>query len=77
MVLLDFGAALRRGELGEVKWEDIDFEEKELTPKRSIVKQHVGSLKAEKSKNPVPLDDDLIEELLAWRQQTPYSEDGD
>ena len=77
MVLLDFGAGLRRGELGGVKWQDIDFKEKKLTPNRSIVKQHVGSVKTEKSKNPVPLDDDLIEELLAWRQQTAYAEDGD
>lgn len=77
MVLLDFGAGLRRGELSGVKWEDIDFNEKKLTPRRSIVKQHVGNVKTEKSKNPVPLDDDLIKELLAWRSVTPYAEDSD
>lgn len=32
MVLLDFGTGLRRGELSGVKWEDIDFGEKKLTP---------------------------------------------
>jgi integrase len=37
MVLLDFGTGLRRGELSGVKWEDIDFGEKKLTPRRSIV----------------------------------------
>jgi hypothetical protein len=36
-------------------------------PKCSIIKQHVGSVKTEKSKNPVPVGDDPIEELLAWR----------
>jgi integrase len=77
MVLLDFGAGLRRGELSGVKWEDIDFEEKQLTPRRSIVKQRVGSVKTQKSKNPVPLDDDLIEELLAWRREAPYAENSD
>src|SRR5215470_438443 len=44
-VLLNFGGGLRRGELSGVKWEDIDFDEKQLTPKRSIVAQHVGELK--------------------------------
>ncbi len=77
MVLLDFGTGLRRGELSGVKWEDIDFEERKLTPRRSIVKQHVGPVKTEKSKNPIPLDDDLIVELLAWRRETPYAEDSD
>lgn len=38
MVLLDFGTGLRRGELSGVKWQDMDFEEKVLTPMRSIVK---------------------------------------
>ena len=77
MVLLDFGTGLRRGELSGAKWEDIDFDEKKFTPRRSIVKQHVGPVKTEKSKTPIPLDDDLIEELLAWRRETPYAEDSD
>ena len=42
MVLLDFGTGLRRGELTGVRWEDISFEDKGLTPKRSIVKQRIG-----------------------------------
>ena len=77
MVLLDFGTGLRRGELSGVKWEDIDFGERKLTPRRSIVKQHVGAVKTEKSKNSIPLDDDLLDELLAWRQETPYAENSD
>src|SRR5207247_9777107 len=74
---LDVVAGLRRGELSGLQWGDIDFKEKTLTPSRSIVKQRVGRVKTEKSKNPVPLDEDLIDELLAWRAQTPYAEDGD
>ena len=77
MVLLDFGTGLRRGELSGVKWEDIDFGERKLTPRRSIVKQHVGAVKTEKSKNSIPLDDDLLDERLAWRQKTPYAENSD
>ena len=77
MVLLDFGTGLRRGELSGVKWEDIDFTEKKLTPMRSIVKQHIGPVKTEKSKTSIPLDEDLIEEVVAWRRETPYADDSD
>lgn len=34
-------------------------------------------MKTEKSKNSIPLDDDLLDELLAWRRETPYAEDSD
>ena len=64
--VLDFGTGLRRGELSGVKWQDIDFEEKVLTPMRSIVKQHIGDVKTEASKKQIPLDDDLVAELLVW-----------
>jgi integrase len=77
MVLLDFGTGLRRGELSGVKWLDIDFKEKVLTPMRSIVKQHIGDVKTEASKKQIPLDDDLVAELLAWRKETPYAGDSD
>ena len=76
-MLLNFGGGLRRGELSGVKWGDIDFDEKQLTPKRSIVAQHVGELKTTASGKPTPLDDVLIEELVAWRAETPYAADGD
>jgi integrase len=58
-------------------WEDIDFQEGFLTPKRSIVQQHEGNVKTEASKKPIPLDEDLIAELLAWRKETPYAADSD
>jgi integrase len=77
MVLLDFGTGLRCGELSGLKWQDIDFEEKVLTPMRSIVKQQVGDVKTEASKKQIPLDDDLVAELLAWRKESPYAGDSD
>jgi integrase len=77
MVLLDFGTGLRRGELSGVRWEDIRFDDKVLIPKRSIVKQRIGKVKTEASKKSIPLDDVLIEELLAWRWETPYAQDSD
>jgi integrase len=48
-----------------------------LIPKRSIVKQRIGKVKTEASKKSIPLDDVLIEELLGWRQETPYAQDSD
>lgn len=77
MVLLDFGTGLRRGELSGLKWEDINFEAKEITPTRSIVAQRVGEVKTEASGKTIPLDGALIEELLVWRAETPYASDGD
>jgi site-specific recombinase XerD len=47
MVLLDFGTGLRRGELSGVRWEDVCFDDKLSTPKRSIVKQRIGKVKTE------------------------------
>ena len=77
MVLLDFGTGLRRGELSGVKWQDLEFDERVLTPMRRIVKQHVGDLKTKASKKQIPLDDDLVAELLAWRKESPYAGDND
>ena len=77
MVLLDFGTGLRRGKLRGVRWEDICFDDKVLIPKRSIVKQRIGKVKTEASKKSTSLEDALIEELLAWRQETPYAQDSD
>jgi integrase len=68
---------LRRGELAGLKWEDINFEDKELIPARSIVAQRVGKVKTEASGKTIPLDDVLIEHLLEWRKETPYAADGD
>jgi integrase len=77
MVLMDFATGVRRGELSGARWEDCDFDLKVFTPQRSIVKQRVGKLKTEASKKPIPLDDDLIAELMTWQAETPYNQPGD
>src|ERR1700730_16592957 len=77
MEYLNVVAIIVAGLMVGSEWEDIDFGEQKLTPRRSIVKQHVGAVKTEKSKNSIPLDDDLLDELLAWRQETPYAENSD
>ena len=41
------------------------------------MKQRIAKVKTEASKKSIPLDDVLIEELLAWRRETPYAQDSD
>jgi integrase len=77
MVFLDFGTGLRRGELAGLKWQDVDFEKRQIVPCRSIVAQRVGPVKTEASGKAIPLDDSLVEDLLTWRRETPYAKDSD
>jgi integrase len=76
MVLLDAATGLRRGELFGLKWGDVDFANKQVSVTRSVVKQVAGNVKTEASQKPVPLDNHLISDLLAWYRETLYkSED--
>jgi integrase len=72
MVLLDCGSGLRRGELIGLQWGDMDFPRKEMSVTRSVVDMVCGKVKTEASQKTVPLDDFMIEELLAWSRITPY-----
>ena len=77
MVLLDCGSGLRRGELIGLQWADIDIAKKQMDVTRSVVEMVAGNVKTEASKRAVPLDDFMIEELLAWHNLTPYKEPED
>ena len=77
MVFLDFWTGLRRGELAGLTWRDIDFENRQIIPRRSIVKQRIGPVKTEASGKAIPLDDCLLSDLLTWRRETPYTRDSD
>jgi len=77
MVLLAATTGLRVSELLGLKWSDIDFESYEIQLERGVVHQVVGSLKTEASRKPLPLDPDLAQSLLAWRQMSPFNRDED
>lgn len=77
MVLLDCGSGLRRGELIGLQWVDVDFAKKQMNVIRSVVEMVAGNVKTEASKKAVPLDDFMIEELLAWYKITPYKKPED
>jgi len=77
MVLLDCGSGLRCGELIGLQWRDIDFARKQMSVTRSVVEMVTGKVKTEASQKTVPLDDFMIEELLAWYRITPYQKPED
>jgi integrase len=68
---------MRIGEVLGLKWEDIDFSQKTANVLRSFVDGSVGRCKTEVSSQPVPLDDIVIEEFLAWQGISPYASGDD
>jgi len=68
---------LRVSELLALKREDVDFNAGEIRLIRAIVCQHVGSLKTETSRKPVPMDAGLSAVLLDWRRRCPYNQESD
>jgi integrase len=72
LVWLDMTSGLRRGELAGLCWEDVRFDDLTITARHSVVDQVVGSVKTEASKQPIPIDPIIAEDLLAWYRTTKY-----
>jgi integrase len=72
LVLVAFGTGLRMSELFGLKWRDVNFQTNEVSIIRSIVFQVVSPCKTEASQKPIPLDPQLADALLLWRQQTRF-----
>jgi integrase len=68
---------LRVSELLGLKWADVDFTAGEIRLSRGIVRQHIGQMKTEASRKPVPLDAGLADVLTIWRGCCPYNQDSD
>jgi integrase len=68
---------LRVSELLALQWGDMDFAAGEIHLHRGIVRQHVGEMKTEASRKPVPMDAGLAEVLIRWRGMAPYNQGGD
>ncbi len=77
LVLLDVPTRMRRGEVLATQWCDIDFDKKTLNIRKSIWQQHLGPVKTDESDKVMPLDDEMIADLLRWRSETPYAGDQD
>jgi integrase len=68
---------LRVSELLALKWADVDFTSGEIHLSRGIVRQHIGEMKTEASRKPVPLDGGLADVLTRWRAVCPYNQGTD
>jgi integrase len=77
MLLLDVPSGMRRGELLALQWQDIDFAKKTVTIHKGIWHQHIGPVKTQESEQIMPLDDEMIVDLLAWRMQSTYAKNTD
>jgi integrase len=64
LVLLDVPTGMRRGEVLATQWCDIDFGKKTLNVRKSMWQQHLGPVKTEESEKIMPLDDEMITDLL-------------
>jgi len=69
MILFTLRTGVRVGELMALRWEDIDFENKKVTIRRSIVNGIIGSPKNNKIRI-IPLTNDILE-VLKVKKSTP------
>lgn len=74
LVLLTASTGLRVSEALGLIWSDIDFASGTITLRRAVVHQHIGEMKTETSKQPVPIDGALAEALHVWRRQSPFNQ---
>src|SRR5260370_13879078 len=77
LVLMDVPTGMRRGEVLATQWCDIDFDKRTLNIRKSIWQQHLGPVKTEESEKVMPLDDEMITDLLRSRRETRYAKEGD
>jgi integrase len=68
---------LRVSELLGLQWGDVNFAAAEIRLSRGVVRQHVGEMKAEASRKPIPMDEALADVLIRWRKIAPYNQDKD
>ena len=77
MVFVAVATGLRVSELLGLKWGDYDFENQEILLSRGIVRQHIGVMKTEASRKPIPLDSAIAAVLIDLRQGSVYNQSND
>jgi len=77
MVLLDGSTGLRRGELIALRWSDVDLDSGTTYITKSVYRNVEGSTMTQASKKPVPLPEQVVAELKAWKEASLYRNDKD
>lgn len=73
-VFLAVTTGLRVSELLALRWSDCDFTAGEIHLSRGVVRQHIGTMKTEASRKPIPMADGLADVLTGWRAQCAYNQ---
>ena len=77
MVYVAATTGLRVSELLALRWGDCDFDAGEIRLSRGIVRQHIGQMKTEASRKPVPMEAGLADVLTNWRGRCAYNQSED
>jgi integrase len=67
MVLVGILTGLRVGEILGLRWQDVDFDLKELRVEQAVYRGDVGSPKTKGSRRTLPLPEPVLEALLGFR----------
>jgi hypothetical protein len=67
-------AGVHRVATKNLSWCDVNFAAEEINLARSIVGHHIGNMKTEASKKPIPVAGELASALMVWSQQSPYNQ---
>lgn len=76
MAMICGGMGLRCSELFGLQWRDVDWIRKTVTVSRAVVGRHIGDVKTEHSRKPLPVADELME-LFARIRRTADCPDPD
>ena len=78
LTILVAATGIRISEAMGLKWEDIDYQNKQINLRRVWVSDTiVEKMKTEDSEAPVPLTDLLAQHLLDWQRETVYGRPSD
>jgi integrase len=67
----------QNAEILALRWIDIDFEQKVISIRRSVVGKYVAdATKSDESADDIPLDHSFIAELRRWKEQCVQSPEG-
>jgi integrase len=64
---------MRRGEIFGLKWGDVDFGRAILHVRRSYVDGVVGPTKTDSSRRPLPIPEQALNVLAAWKRKSKYA----